>query len=419
MPRFRPLHDKPELVMTNNAAHKRIEVDEAEQLIAQCMPDYPAVRMPLAACSGRVLREAVTAERDQPPFNRATMDGIAVDSAALEAGRRHFRATGIQAAGAPASALVAQDTCLEVMTGAVMPTGADTVIPVERISSDGDAFILNSDYTATPGQFVHLQATDHPRGEVLLKPGTRIGSTEMAVLTAAGKSDVAVSQWPSVAVVSTGDELVDVGEPIADHQIRSSNDRAIETALRLRGGENIVRSCLPDNPDELTAAIRALHDRCEVLILSGGVSMGKYDYIPQIMETLGVRLVFHKILQRPGLPMWFGVSQTNVPIFALPGNPVSTLVCLTRYVIPAVQRALGQLSTPVMVPLAEDVLFEPDLCWFLPVKLQYTEAGARALPRPTNTSGDFVGLRNSDGFIELARGTSRFPAGGGHRFWAW
>ena len=137
------------------------------------------------------------------------------------------------------------------------------------------------------------------------------------------------------------------------------------------------------------------------------------------MEELGVHLVFHKILQRPGLPMWFGVSENNVPVFALPGNPVSTLVCLTRYVIPAVQRSQGSAATPVHVPLAEDVHFAPDLCWFLPVQLQYTEAGTLAVPRPTNTSGDFVGLRNTDGFIELSREKTQFPAGSSHRFWAW
>lgn len=405
--------------MTAPQARKRIDVSEADELIALAMTTRPATRLALENAGGLTLRETVRAERDQPPFNRATMDGIAIASVALAEGRRNFRAAGIQAAGAPQSRLEAPDMCLEVMTGAVMPEGTDTVIPIERVNFKGDCFTLESDYTANAGQFVHLRASDHARGAVLLEPGTRIGSTEMAILTAAGLPEVAISEWPAVAVVSTGDELVDVGEAIADHQIRSSNDRAIETALRLRGCTNIRRSCLPDDPGELTSAIRKLHDSCEVLILSGGVSMGKYDYIPRIMEELGVRLVFHKILQRPGLPMWFGVSEKNIPVFALPGNPVSTLVCLTRYVIPALQRSLGQSNNPVYMPLAEAVQFDPDLCWFLPVKLQYTATGPQAVPRPTNTSGDFVGLRGTDGFVELAREQTHFPTGHGCRFWAW
>jgi len=405
--------------MTSIEARTRINVDEADELIARSMPAFAATRAPLAGAAGLILKEDVVAERDQPPFNRATMDGIAIAGAAVNEDRRSFRTSGIQAAGAPQLRLEASDTCLEVMTGAVMPVGADTVIPIERVTEQDDTFALEHDYAFSPGQFVHLRGSDHRRGDVLLTPGTRIGSPEMAILTAAGKADVAVSLWPTVAIVSTGDELVDVGEPIKDHQIRSSNDRAIETALKLRGCSETLRSRLPDEPEELKEAIRKLHDNSDVLILSGGVSMGKYDYVPRIMDELGVTLVFHKIMQRPGLPMWFGVSEKNVPVFALPGNPVSTLVCLTRYVIPALQRSLGENTVPRFVPLAENVEFEPDLCWFLPVRMQYTETGAVAVPRPTNTSGDFIGLRGTDGFIELARGESRFPAGSFHRFWAW
>lgn len=412
--------------MNKKQARTRIDVREADDLIASNMPKYPSSRVPLAASAGLVLRENIVAERDQPPFNRATMDGIAIASSiasssanAAEDRNRRFRITGIQAAGAPQLSLEAPDTCMEVMTGAVMPVGADTVIPVERITLQDGVCELEENYTCTPGQFVHLRGSDHARGDVLLTSGTRIRSPEMAILTAAGKADVAVSIWPRIAIVSTGDELVDVGATIEDHQIRSSNDRAIEAALKLRGCSETRRSSLPDDPAELKHAIRQLHDDSDVLILSGGVSMGKYDYVPRIMEELGVTLIFHKILQRPGLPMWFGVSATGVPVFALPGNPVSTLVCLTRYVLPALQRSLGEASIPAVLPLAEDVLFDPDLCWFLPVRIQYTEAGPVAVPRPTNTSGDFIGLRGTDGFIELERGESRFPAGSCYRFWAW
>ncbi len=382
------------------------------------MPKFASQHVALADATGQVLRQEIIAERDQPPFDRATMDGIAVSSAELKE-RRLFRLAGTQAAGTAARQLIDPGDCFEVMTGAVMPAGTDTVIPVERITfNDGNAE-LAAGYTATPRQFVHPQASDHASGDLLLQPGSRIGSTEMAILTAAGQPDVAVATWPAIAIVSTGDELVDVGEPIADHQIRSSNDRAIESALWLRGCHRTLRSRLPDDPDQLRTAIADLHAANDVLILSGGVSMGKYDYIPRIMEELGVQLIFHKILQRPGLPMWFGVSSRGMPVFALPGNPVSTLVCLTRYVIPALQTALGQPPTVFNVPLAEDVEFKPDLCWFLPVELRHDSQGTTAVPRPTNTSGDFIGLRGTDGFVELPRGQNRFAAGSLWPFRAW
>ena len=149
--------------------------------------------------------------------------------------------------------------------------------------------------------------------------------------------------------------------------------------------------------------------------------MGKYDYVPAILSELGVDMVFHKILQRPGLPMWFGVSNKDTPVFALPGNPVSTQVCLIRYVLPALDYASGQSpEAPEFVPLATAVEFAPDLCWFLPVKITSTSNdGWQAQPRPTNTSGDFIGLRDTDGFVELPRGQESFPAGYRARLFRW
>ncbi|MGI9308531.1 MAG: molybdopterin molybdotransferase MoeA, partial [Gammaproteobacteria bacterium] len=364
--------------------------------------------------------ENIHAERDQPPFDRVTMDGIAVSSASLSAGQRSFRLQGTQGAGQAGQELHSPANCIEIMTGAVLPTGSDTVIPVERVQAEGARLTLEDGYTAVAGQFVHRRGTDQRQDEVLLEPGCRINGPEMAILTAAGKATVKIAQWPSLAVISTGDELVDVGKPITDFQIRSSNDRAIAAALQARGGSRIERARLPDEPDALRTAIEGLHARHDVLILSGGVSMGKYDYIPGILEALGVEVVFHKILQRPGLPMWFGTSQDAKPVFALPGNPVSTLVCLSRYVLPAIELGLGLKETRMQVRLNQAVDFSPDLCWFLPVKLGTGPDGLpEALPKPTNTSGDFVGLRGTDGFIELTRGSDHFAAGTVAPFFPW
>ena len=398
---------------------RRIDVADAERLILEHMQPAPAATVPLAEATGGVLRQNVRAERDQPPFDRATMDGIAVASNALASGRREFRLAGTQAAGAPELRLNDEADCLEIMTGAVMPTGSDTVIPVERITQTGDTVRIEADYDASPRQFVHPRGSDHSHNEILLKSGTVIGGVEMAILTAAGAADVDIAVRPSVAVVSTGDELVDVGEPILPHQIRSSNDRAIEAALALRGIRDVVRARLPDDRDALFREIGNLHAAHDILVLSGGVSMGKFDYVPAILEQLGIELVFHKILQRPGLPMWFGVSRDDKPVFALPGNPVSTLVCLSRYVTPAIEVALGAPVLRRPVRLAEDVEFAPDLTWLLPVRLRRGPDGDVAVPCPTNTSGDFVGLRGTAGFVELPRGRDRFPAGYETVFYRW
>jgi molybdopterin molybdotransferase len=401
------------------AKHFRIEVGEAVQLIHANMPTYPTERVALEAAQGAILREPLTAERDQPPFDRVTMDGIAINSAALDQ-QQHFTLRGTQGAGAAAIPLGDSEHCVEIMTGAILPPDADTVVPVERIQRTNDRFTLEAGYTPEPGQFVHRTGTDHAKGQPLLAPGCVIGATEMAVLTITGQADVEIARWPEIAVISTGDELIDAGAPLETFQIRSSNDRAITAALEQRGCHSCRRAHLPDDPQQLRESISRMHDEQDVLILSGGVSMGKYDYVPQIMDELDVELVFHKILQRPGLPMWFGISTAGKPIFALPGNPVSTLVCMIRYVLPAIRNAMGANEPAQPIKLAEDVSFTPDLTCFMPVKLVHTDAGDRlAQPKPTNTSGDFISLARTDGFVELPRGPNTFPADYPAKFYAW
>ena len=397
------------------------EVAEAEALILERMVRLPAAEASLNDCAGAVLREHVRAERDQPPFDRVTMDGIALDYDAWQAGRRRYRIVGVQGAGAPALSIASPGECVEIMTGAMLPGGTDTVIPVERLAvADGEAHVQTSAIVSRR-QFIHPRGSDRTAGSRLLNRGQRIGPAEIAVLAGAGRVSVRVSKPPRVAVVSTGDELVDVGQPIQPYQIRSSNDRAIEAALVRRFRARVTRSSLKDDPAEILESIARLHDENDMVILTGGVSMGKYDFVPGVLEKLGVELVFHRIEQRPGRPMWFGISQASKPVFALPGNPVSTLVCLVRYVVPAIDRAMGtEPVTEEWVRLAAEVQFAADLACFLPVVLRADPAGARqAEPRPTNTSGDFAALAGTDGFIELPREASNFPAGSSARLFRW
>lgn len=400
---------------------ERIAVDEALQIIVDHMPRWPATRVTLADALGAVLREPLVAERDQPPFDRVTMDGIAIASPALAAGRREFRIGGVQAAGAPALRLDSTDQCLEVMTGAVLPAGADTVVPVERIARSEAAVTLEPGYEPRAGQFIHRRGSDHRQGAVLLPAGRRIGPPEMAILTVGGHADVAITRPPRIAVISTGDELVPAGEPIEDYQIRSSNDRAIEAALRRRYFTQVSRVLLRDDPELLKREIGRLHESSDLLILSGGVSMGQFDHVPATLAALGVQVLFHKVMQRPGLPIWFGRDDRGKVAFALPGNPVSSLICLVRYVLPGLDAALGAApGAQAWLKLAEDVDFTPDLTLFLPVTLAWNEDGeVRGSPKSTNTSGDFVALGGTDGFVELPRGRDHFPAGYAAKFFAW
>jgi molybdopterin molybdotransferase len=401
-------------------ARERIDVAEAAALIAAHVPPRPTTRVPLDQAAGEYLRETVHAERDQPPFDRVTMDGFAVRHAALAAGQRRFRVTAQQAAGEPAATLAADGDCVWIMTGAALPAGADTIVPIERTRRDGDTLVIEDGYAAAAGQFVHPTGSDHRHGAALLAPGTHLGPPEMAVLTIGGTADVAIAARPAIAVIATGDELVEAGAPLTPFRIRSSNDRAVIAALAAAGFRGTTRVHLPDNPAVLAREIDRLLGLNDVLVLSGGVSLGEFDHVPRTLAALGVEVVFHKVRQRPGMPFWFGMAPGGKPVFALPGNPVSTLVCLVRYVRPALLASLGSTAGGRHVALASAVDFTPDLTCFLPVRLLHADDGSvRAEPCPTNTSGDFVALAGTDGFVELPRGGRHFPAGHAARFHAW
>jgi molybdopterin molybdotransferase len=389
------------------------EVAEAESLILGRMPRWPSQAVDIGTAVGHVLAEVVRAERDQPPFDRVTMDGIAVGYADWAAGRRRFHSTGTQAAGAPALRIARPGDCVRVMTGALRPDGADTVIPVERLTIRGPEMDVAEDAPVTARQFIHVRGSDGRAGDRVLEPGASLGPTEIAVLASAGCAQVAVAKRPRVAAVSTGDELVGVDEPLAPYQIRSCNDLAIEASLRGANLADVTRARLKDDPEALLVAIRQLHAEHDVLILSGGVSMGVFDFVPAVLESLGAEIVFHRINQKPGRPMWFGLSREGKPIFALPGNPVSTLVCMTRYVLPAMRHAAGRTAAAQeRVQLADGVEGPRGMTYFLPVKLHWSDDGAAlAEPRPTNTSGDFASLAGTDGVIELPPGPPRHAAG--------
>jgi molybdopterin molybdotransferase len=395
-------------------------VAEAEALIGARMPRRPAEFVAIAAATGRVLAETVRSDRDQPPFDRVTMDGIAVASRSFASGRRSFRVQAVQAAGASPSTLASPESCIRVMTGAVMPGGADAVIPIERVRIADHIAEVDESASVEAGRFVHPRGSDRRQGDVVLEPGARLGPAEIAVLASAGRAEVGVASLPRVAVVSTGDELVAVDAPaIEPWQIRSSNDLAIAASLARAGFGNASRVMLRDEAERIVESLAQLHDSHDVLILSGGVSMGEFDYVPAALERIGAELVFHRIEQKPGRPMWFGISAAGKPIFALPGNPVSTVLCMTRYVMPALLRALGCVApAPEYARLTAAVDAPKHLTYFVPAILGWDEGGSEtAEPRPTNTSGDFSSLAATDGFLELPPG--RHQAGSIGRVFRW
>jgi len=378
---------------------------EAESAIRTNVPALPSEDRPLERLAGAVLHEAVHATRDQPPFDRVTMDGIAFAAGAHRAGTRNFRIVATQAAGAPPASLEDPNACIEVMTGAILPKGCDCVVPVEKITvRDGYAHVPD-EVAPAPGANVHARGIDCRAGSPLLSPGTPLGPAEIAVIASSGRAHVRVSREPRIVVITTGNELVEPGKPVAEWQIYRSNAYAVLAALRNRGFDQLTHDHLADDVDELRSALRRHLEEQDALILSGGVSMGRYDYVPRVLDELGVRTIFHKISQRPGKPMWFGVHPNGTAVYALPGNPVSTSVCLARYVYRGLDAARGRTAlAPKTVSLSEDFEVKPALTYFLPVTLAADRGTFSAQPRPTQGSGDFTSLLGTDGFVELPPG---------------
>ncbi|HEY5809610.1 MAG TPA: molybdopterin molybdotransferase MoeA [Povalibacter sp.] len=383
---------------------------EAEAAIRASVPTLEAESRTLPGLNGAVLRESITATRDQPPFDRVTMDGIAFASGS---NRREFRVAGTQAAGTRQMVLADTDACFEVMTGAVVPQGCDCVMPIEKLSIANGIARLGDDAVVTPGMNIHTRGLDCRAGTPLLESGRRIGPPEVAIVASAGLARAQVSRAPRIMVISTGDELIEPGEPVADWQIYRSNAYAVLAALQQRSHLHLAHDHLPDDADVLRSRLRSHLDTHDVLILSGGVSMGKFDYVPQTLGELGVRVVFHKVAQRPGKPMWFGLGPQGQTVYALPGNPVSTLVCLARYVYPGLAAATGESPVAGQVTtLAEPFEVKAALALFLPVKLVADASGSTtAQPRPTRGSGDFTSLLGTDGFVELPPGPVTVPRG--------
>ena len=397
-----------------------LTVAQAERLILKTVPTWPGERAPLPSATGRVLRENVRAERDLPPYDRATMDGVALRWKSWAAGQRDFPLEGMQSAGQAAATLSDPRAVWRIATGAPIPNGADTVIPVERIRETGAGVEIEGGYRPQRGQFIHRQGSDRRAGALLLKAGRRIGGVEMALLSANGVAYPLLAPDPWIALVSTGDELVGLGARPKPWQIRSSNGPAMSALLHRHGYASIRAIQAPDDPGVLADRIDYALSESNALILSGGVSKGAKDYVPGVLAEMGVTPVFHRVRQRPGFPLWFGMHGEK-PVFGLPGNPVSSLVCLRRYVIPALNKASGaEQPAPETATLAEAVSFRPKLTWFLPVRLSTDKTGRLlAHPRPTNTSGDFASLGETDGVAQLPASRSRFPAGHPARIFRW
>lgn len=401
-----------------------ITVQEAEKLILDSIGEIETETVSIDAALGRCLREPIFADRALPPFDRATMDGIAINSSSYNTGQRKFKIAGIAAAGSPQQELPDVKSALEIMTGAALPKLADCVVKVEDIETKGDTAILPDGLQLDYHTAVHSQGSDCKADKELLSPNRLLSAKEIAIAASVGKSEILVSKIPHIAIVSTGDELVSVEQIPESHQIRRSNDITLASALKSSGFTSVELVHIPDNPEQIETQLRSLMERCDSIVLAGGVSKGKYDYIPETLAKLGVSIRFQWVSQRPGKPMWYGQFSRDgarLPVFALPGNPVSCFTCLRRYAIPALEKWTGlPVCQPLYAKLDHDLTFKPDLTLFLPAIAEPRPSGELWVkPALFNTSGDFISVAQTDGFIELPKARKVFPEGEAFQYYPW
>jgi molybdopterin molybdotransferase len=403
---------------------KMITVDEAANLIAQNLPIWKTKKVPLENSIGKILAQEICSEREQPPFNRMMMDGIAFEFESFQKGQRSFPIQDMQRAGEAQKKLVNSTDCFEGMTGGVLPEGCDCVIRYEDIEIVDGVANIASDISATLMQNVHAKGIDHHKGDLLLDKGQRLSGPQIGIIASNGLSEIEVFDTPKIAVISTGDELVDFGQYPLAHQIRRSNPYALKAELNAFGLEKIDLFHLQDDPEEIMTKLQEILISHDVLVLSGAVSMGKYDFLPQAFSDLKINKVFHKVTQRPGKPFWYGTKEVDgqrKAIYALPGNPISCLVGLRRYVVGSIFQAMER-KTPsrAYATLTRDFVFKKDLTYFLPITFEYDQEGRTlATPLPTNGSGDYGALGPSQGMIELPRGRDLFKKGESFPLYIW
>jgi|688.fasta_scaffold125138_3 molybdopterin molybdotransferase len=375
-----------------------ISPEEAFRIVKNQFPHLQDESVSLASSSGRELAENIYSDRDQPPFHRVMMDGYAFQIAAWEKGIREFYVEGIQAAGEAPFTLKDENGCIEIMTGAVLPNDCSVVIQYEK-SIRKDNSVQFQIEELKHFQNVHAKGFDKKLGEIILKEGTVIGPLEIAALASVGKAKVKVTKRFNIAIVSTGNELVEVHETPSDYEIRSSNLEMLQSLLKPYSEQiNVFR--LSDDEQETTHFIQHELENFDIVCFSGGVSKGKYDFVAKALEENGIEKHFHGVKQKPGKPFFFG-SKSETVVFAFPGNPISVLHCATRYLIPQLNK-----SSIENAQLKSGYYNKSVLTVYLPAFISTYNNGLRmAQLILQNGSGDFMGATGSNGFIEILPNT--------------
>ena len=380
-----------------------ISADQALRIVLENVAEIHPERVALTAALGRVLAEEIRSPRDIPAFDNSAMDGYAVRAAdvAHASADNPVRLTVVETVGAGAmpTRRVEPGQAIRTMTGAPLAAGADAIVQVERTREvEGGAVEILA--PAEPGQFVRPRGEDVTQGEPLMAPGRVLTPSDLGMLASLNRVMLDVYRRPRVAIVATGDELVDIDTPPVGAQIVNSSAYALAGAIAEAGGEPVMLRVARDRPEAVRERLEEALG-CDVVLTTGGVSVGQFDHVKIVMDELGLRQHFHGVAQRPGKPLKFGTLRGR-PVFGLPGNPVSTMVCFYLYVRPALIKIGGRpaVGLPrVTVRCACDIRTAANLTEFVRVRLTRGEGGLLATPTGNQSSGVLSSLSRADGLL--------------------
>ena len=371
-------------------------VDEAIAAILARVPPVAPEVVPLAAAAGRVLAAPVAAGHDQPPFDASAMDGYAFRAADTAGGA--LRVIGVSQAGARYEGALGPGDTVRIFTGAPLPPGADTVIMQEEAVREGDLVRFTGD--VRQGHSVRLRGNDFFAGEELLKPGTLLGPLQLTVAATANAGTVTVARRPLVALLATGDELVSPGSPLGADQIVASNSAGLLPLLSPYAERVVDHGIAVDDREQLRARLAAIFaEEPDVLVTTGGASVGEHDLVQEVLKELGVTLDFWRINMRPGKPLMFGTLGKTL-VFGLPGNPVSAMVTALVFIRPALRRWLGHREPETWrLPLAAPTPANTARQHFMRARLIHTETGPQVLPILETDSGHTSSMAAADMLI--------------------
>lgn len=398
---------------------KLLSFDEAKRLLVQNCSSQPVgtEKVTLSEAHERILAQNVVSSMDIPPFTRSIVDGYAVKAADIFDAREDqpvkLKLCGHVAIGEPPKAVVAEGLAAEIVTGAPLPDGADSVVMIESTNRRGDEILVYGPIFV--GENIMMAGSDIHKNEKILEAGRFLGSCEIGVLAAVGLTEVTVYRRPKVAVLSTGAEVVAPGDPLPFGKVYDINAHTLAAAVVESGGEPTNLGIIPDKKDLLAAALLKALDLADVVITSGGVSVGPKDFTPQVVDSLGKPgVVISGVAVKPGKPLTFGVVNGK-PVFSLPGNPTSSLFMFNVFVRPILAKLAGRSEEdfPKVKAVTSKKMFPArGRRTFVMINLSYDKRGALlASPVPIGLSGAITTLAKADGFVEISEKQQFIDAG--------